>query len=192
MDKHSERLPPELAARERDPHPLTLVLVALALIATSVGLLLFSERVDTAKALINSPASFYEPPNQSSNGPKVVTDVRTILESRNPVDLRERQAALLDVQVQSVPGDFTFWIGSDERHKVPVVLLGELAGRQGELRTQIRPGQRIRVFGVLRLVKGAVIFDQDELLSPEERARVLQSSLYVEALRVEIESPDGQ
>ena len=191
--QHTGELPPYLMARERDPHPLVLVGVSMLLMGIAVALLLFGARLDTANALVGHPTSFSapepakEPVKAASQPSELVTEVRSISGSRDDAALRGRQAVLIDVKVQAVPGDYTFWVGPDQQTMVPVVLRGELKGRQAETQTKVRPGDVVRVFGVLRQTAGSSVFAEDHLLDAQETDEILKRYLFVEASRVDLE-----
>jgi hypothetical protein len=91
--------------------------------------------------------------------------------------------ALVDVPVQQVVGDYTFWIGPAPDRRVPVVLHGERMGRQPERRVEIRDGQRVDVFGMIRLVRDVANMDEAWALQPAEREELREALIYISADR---------
>jgi hypothetical protein len=104
------------------------------------------------------------------------------------------QVALRNARVLSVVGDYTFWIGDSAEHRVPAVLKGELTGRQQERQVQVRTGQIVRIFGIVRLLGGAQEIDESWATDARERRALDASPIYISADRVVIvsEAPKGK
>ncbi|HSP78982.1 MAG TPA: hypothetical protein VLQ93_10660, partial [Myxococcaceae bacterium] len=134
------------------------------------------------------PREVERPPREERPPPEeelpLVVDLELLLTTPDKEKLVGRQVELEDAPVQSVVGDFTFWVGPDAERRVPVVLLGELMGRQPETRVEVRAQQRVRVFGVVRGLRDVESFDADRLLSPREREALQQSDIFISASRV--------
>ncbi len=93
--------------------------------------------------------------------------------------LTGRRVELTEVRVQSVTGDVTFWVGSDEE-RVLVVINEEL---QPERAVTVRPGQLLRISGSMERPP-----PEDIELSSGDRNALKGQSLYIRAELVEIVS----
>ncbi len=102
------------------------------------------------------------------------------------------QVALRNAPVLSVVGDYTFWIGTSADRRVPAVLKGELTGRQPERRVQVRAGQVVPIFGIVRLLGGAGEIDESWAIDAGERRALEASPIFFSADRVVIVSPPSQ
>jgi hypothetical protein len=178
-----ERVEAVVAARERDPRPVTLVLVAIVLIAAAGGLLVIAGEDDAIGEYVGQPAGFARP---EENAAAIITELDRINDAKDPTGLQGRHVALRDIGVQSVVGDYTFWAGPNAEAAVAVVLLGELTARQAEGQTRLLPGQRADIFGIIRVPARPSVFRLDELLDPAEKARLRQSQIYIDASRVTV------
>ena len=190
----NQQMPTWMALREHDPHPAVLVVAAVLLMAGAAALLLFARSRDREGRLIGNPAAFFKPSEAPSASPEsqppagsAITDLGT-LRGANASALQGREVALRDMTVQSVSGDFVFWIGPDATAAVPVVLLGEITARQREAQVRVRSGARVHVFGVVRLLPDSGVLNADRLLDPAEKERLSASPLYISATRVIQES----
>jgi hypothetical protein len=195
-------MPDSVVSREKDPHPGVLLAVSALLIAAAVGLLLMVEKHSDAGAVINSPASFDVPrevrksiaPRQPREAteprqPGVLTKLSTILDAADRSSFRAETVAVRDVPVQSVVGDYTFWIGTSSERRIPVVLLGERTARQAENQTEVRVGQRVNVFGMVRLLKDVQRIDESWALNERDREELRRQPVYISAEQVEIVRP---
>lgn len=114
----------------------------------------------------------------SAASAEVVTSLGDIVGARDAT-LAGRRVELTDVQVESVTGDVTLWIGS-EGERAFVVLDEE---RQPERAVTVRPGQRLVIRGTALRAP-----PEDVELSTADRNAVEDVSLYVLAEHVEIVS----
>jgi hypothetical protein len=179
--------------RERDPHPAWLIFTAILLIAAAASLLLFAQHLDRSNEIIGSPASFSTPEQRPASGqpqsragsiPTLITSLDVFWSTPDQLSLRGVQVALRNARVISVVGDYTFWIGNSADHRVPVVLKGELTGRQSEKQVQVRAGQVIRVFGIVRLLGGAQEIDESWAIDARDRRALDASPVFISADRV--------
>lgn len=115
--------------------------------------------------------------------PRVITSVSQLVEVSDPEALQAREVVLDEVKVLDLLGDHAFLVG-DERASVPVALLGEMTQRQAESVTEIRAGQVVRIYGVIRLVRSLQEIEDMLMVSPEVAARLRGHDVYVSALRV--------
>lgn len=115
--------------------------------------------------------------------PRVITSVSQLVQVSDPEALQAREVVLDEVEVLDVLSDYTFLVG-DEAASVLVALLGEMTQRQAEGVTQIRAGQVVRIYGVVRLVRSLQEIEDMLMVSPEVSARLRGHSVYVSALRV--------
>jgi len=183
--------------RERDPNRAWLVVMATLLIAAAAALLLFAEHLDPSKGIIGRPASFSPAEHRPASGqpqssavqiPTLITKLDVFWNTPDQLSLRGVQVALRNAPVIRVVGDYTFWIGTSADHRVPAVLKGELTGRQPERRVQVRAGQVVRIFGIVRLLGGAQEIDEAWAIDAQERRALDASPIFISADRVVIVS----
>lgn len=105
-------------------------------------------------------------------------------DERARVDPVGRQVTIRGAAVQSVVGDYTFWISRDDNNRTPVVLLGEMTGRQPHGQTVVRNGDVVTIFGVIRATGQGRVFDQDPLLDEEQRSKLAVTDTYIAASQV--------
>ncbi len=122
--------------------------------------------------------------------PRVITAVSPLVEIADPEALQAREVVLDKVEVLEVLGDSSFLVG-DEEAKVPVALLGEITRRQAEDVTEIRVGQLLRIYGVIRLLHSQQEIEDILMVSPEVAARLRANAAYVSALRVVLLEPSS-
>jgi hypothetical protein len=170
-----------LAPRTDQPPRWALVLFALVLFAGVAVLFRWLAQKDTEGKIVGKPAQFMRPRKKEL---PLEVDLVQILTTPDKARLVGRQVALENAPVQSVVGDFTFWVGPDARRRVPVVLLGELMERQPETRVEVRQGQRVHVFGVVRRLRDVALLEEERFLSPQEREALRQSDIFISASRV--------
>ena len=115
--------------------------------------------------------------------PRIITAVSQFEQVSDPEALQAREVVLDEVKVLEVLGDHTFLVG-DEGASVPVALLGEMTQRQAEGVTQLRVGQVVRIYGVIRLLRSQQEIEDMLMVSPEVAAQLRGNAVYVSALRV--------
>ncbi len=188
-----------LALMPRAQHPprWALTLFALILMVGAVVLLHWLNVRDAGDRVAGTPAQFSKPPEQEAAAPPqprqepivmvaptLVTELHLILEAPEQARLVGSEVVLESVPVQEVVGDYTFWIGQDADARVPVVLFGELTGRQPEQQVQVRQGERVRLFGVVRKLRDVDAIERAGFLSPGEREALRRSEIFISAWRV--------
>lgn len=122
--------------------------------------------------------------------PRVITALSQFAQVSDPEALQAREVVLDKIKVLDVLGDHTFLVG-DEDASVPVALLGEMTQRQAEDVTQIRVGQVVRIYGVIRLLRSQQEIEDMLIVSPEVAARLRGNAVYVSALRVVLLEPSS-
>ncbi len=122
--------------------------------------------------------------------PRVITAVSQFVQASDPEALQAREVVLDKVKVLDVLGNHTFLVG-DEDASVPVALLGEMTRRQADDVIQIRIGQMVRIYGVIRLLRSQQEIEDILMVSPEVAAQLRGNALYVSALRVVLLEPSS-
>lgn len=122
--------------------------------------------------------------------PRVITSMSQLVEIADPEALKAREVVLDKVKVLELLGDYSFLAG-DEDASVPVALLGEISRRQADGVTQIRVGQMVRVYGVIRLLRTQQEIEDMLVVSPKVAARLNGNAVYVSALRVVLLEPSS-
>ncbi|SCZ63053.1 hypothetical protein [Thiohalomonas denitrificans] len=122
--------------------------------------------------------------------PRVITAVSQFVQASDPEALQAREVVLDKVKVLDVLGDHAFRVG-DESASVPVALLGEMTRRQADDVVQIRIGQMVRIYGVIRLLRSQQEIEDILMVSPEVAAQLRGNALYVSALRVVLLEPSS-
>ncbi len=117
-------------------------------------------------------------------GDEVATRIGRTLHEGARVDVAGRQVTIRGAGVQGVVGDYTFWIGRDEDNRIPVVLVGEMTGRQPHGETVVRNGDVVTIFGMIRATERGRVFDQDPLLDDEQRSELAATDIYIAASQV--------
>lgn len=122
--------------------------------------------------------------------PRVVTAVSQFVQVSDPEALQAREVVLDKVKVLDVLGNHVFLVG-DEDASVPVALLGEMTRRQADGVAQIRVGQVLRIYGVIRLLRSQQEIEDILMVSPEVAAQLRGNAHYVSALRVVLLEPSS-
>ena len=172
--------PAPLSKRQDAPRWLLLLIVLVLLLGVGGGFLWIQSRTGM-NHLVNQPATL------GNQGP--ITAVDQILNESVPANLIGREVALEDAHVQQLVGEYTFWIGPTATRRIPVVLFGELTGRQPPSAANLVEGQRVRAFGIVRSMRELTAFGTDPLLGPQELARIRQWPVFISARRVVV-SPE--
>lgn len=105
-------------------------------------------------------------------------------DERVTVDPAGRQVTIRGAGVQSVVGDYTFWIRREGNNRTPVVLVGEMTGRQPHGETVVRNGDVVTIFGVVRATGQGRVFERDPLLDDEQRSELAATDTYIAASQV--------
>jgi hypothetical protein len=176
---HEEVFPmsyPAPLAKYEDAPRWALLLTVLALIAAVVGGFRWLNARTGLDHVVGQPATLGE------QGP--LASIDPILDERTPANLIGRSVALEGAALQEVAGDYTFWVGPSAQRRVPVLLWGELTARQPEKEARLRPGRRVRVFGIVRDMREFTAFGTDPLLSAEQLSEIEQHAVFISARRV--------
>lgn len=129
-------------------------------------------------------------PTKASDEPVSMADaeelkrIDRVVDEGGTVTLTGRQVTIRGAGVQSVVGNYTFWIGPDEVSRIPVVLVGEMTDRQPEVATIVRNGDSVTVFGVIRNTGPGHLFERDPLVDGEERSELSATDTYIAATQV--------
>ncbi len=182
-----ENTPPHAAPREKDSYPPLprehdasqplILLVIVILLVMVAGVYYAIKQSGLAGSVMGQPMSF--------GVDQPVMDLDEILHEHEKRNLLGRDVALWRVPVERVVGDYTFWVGFDEDRRVPVVLLGEQAGRQKETQTDVNRGDTLAVFGTVRSVREVRHLDEVWAMDEAEWESVEEAIIYVSAIRVE-------
>lgn len=163
--------------REHDtPRPLIIAMVALIFIAVASAFYLI-DRLGVAENVLGRV--------DDADREGSVSSIEEMLQEPVKQNLMGRDVMLWRVPVESVVGNYTFWIGPDRERSVPVVLMGEHTSRQNEVQTEIREGDVLVVVGSIRPIRDLRLLDEDWMAKPVEWERLKQNEIYVSALRVE-------
>ena len=114
--------------------------------------------------------------------PRVVTSLDELAQISD-ADALEARDVVLRVRVLRVLGNYTFIVGTEQNAAV-VTLFGEVTGRQPETKTEIRAGDNIIVYGVIRRLRDIESIEEIATLATDERAELQRHDVYISALRV--------
>lgn len=167
-----------LQERENDPRRWILVVIAVFVTAAVLALFKLFEISDEGNRVAGNPT------NISKTG--AISKLAHIVNEPAKANLVGREVALDAAPVESVVGDYTFWIGNDASGRMPVVLLGELTERQKESATEVAKRQNVRVFGVVRELNEVSAIDVPGYIDEKEKLALKQARYYISALRVDV------
>lgn len=160
------------------PHPLprwVLLLIAVVLLAAVVAMMVGERSLSATRGVVGEPGMF---PHLEA-----IFSLDEIVSENVKGNLRGRQVVLTDVAVHDVLGDLAFLIGQDG-NTVPVVLFGELTGRQSPEAVALRAGQQVRIYGIVRKVIDPEHLQDLTLVEPAAAAKLEGHKIYISALRV--------
>lgn len=173
MDDDPKRAPRD---RENDwPRSILMVLGVLLLVA---GFYLFNwvRTASHAAELFNKISS----PSQQG----LITSPDTLVHRLMDQNIAGATVLLNLVRVDSVLGDYVFMIDLGDRGTIPVVLLGEITGRQSEKRVAVEAGQMTRIFGFLLPLDEVSMITNPDFIDESERSTLLSNPYYIGAIRV--------
>lgn len=173
MDEREERIVRE---RENDWPRSILVIIGALLIFAGYHLLEWVRTESPASELINNVSN----PSQIS----LIRSPETLVHRLVDRNIDGATILLNPVQVESVLGDYVFMIKLEEQKTIPVVLLGEITGRQAERRVEIEAGQTLRVFGFLLPLRDIDMISSADFLDEQEWERLRTHTHYITAVRV--------
>ncbi|MFO8002650.1 hypothetical protein, partial [Thioalkalivibrio sp.] len=157
------------------PAAWQLVIIALLLLGGAVALMQWAQTLSSTRTVIGSPGMF---PHQ---GP--ITSVREIAGEQAKANLLAKDVILADVEIEQVIGEHVFLI-SEHGQTVPVVLFGELTGRQQDRAVTLEAGQRIRIYGVIRMLRSIEEIVDEKALEGDDAQKLRGHEIYVSAFRV--------
>jgi hypothetical protein len=128
--------------------------------------------------------------------PQVTTIVQTepitdvlVITNANKQTLVNRPVQFTNVNVQSVVGDRTFWVGSSNTQRVFVVLATKLDTGTAENKVVVKPGQILDLAGVLKPVPSAKQAQQQwKGLTATEAQGLNNQVIYLEANQIKFKS----
>jgi hypothetical protein len=157
------------------PPAWQLALLALALLGLAVALMQWAQTLGSARMVIGSPGMF---PHQ---GP--ITSVREIAGESAKANLLAKDVILADVEIDQVLGEQVLLI-SEGGQSVPMVELGELTGRQHDGAVRLEAGQRIRIYGVIRMLRSIEEIVDEKALAADELQKLREHEVYISAFRI--------
>lgn len=160
------------------PHrlaPWVLSVIAVVLLAAVVAMMVGERSLSATRGVIGKPGMFQHL--------EAIFSLDEIVSENVKDNLRARQVVLTDVVVRDVLGDLAFLIGQ-EGNTVPVVLFGELTGRQRPEAVTLHAGQHVRIYGILRKVMGPEHLRNLTLVDPAAAAKLEGHQIYISAMRV--------
>ncbi len=117
-----------------------------------------------------------------------ITDVGIIATAPTQQSLANKQVQLTNVTAQSVVGDRTFWVGSNNAQQLFVVLSPPLDAGSAENRVVVKPGQTVSVTGVLKPMPTPQQAETEWGLSAEEAQAIGNQTLYLQANQIKLQS----
>ena len=129
-------------------------------------------------------------PGGANNGTvsEPIADVGIIARTPNQQSLANKQVQLTNVTAQSVVGDRTFWVGSNNVRQLFVVLSPPLDAGNAENRIVVKPGQTLSVSGVLKPMPSPQQAETEWGLSAEEVQAIGNQTLYLQANQIRLQS----
>ncbi|OUL22350.1 hypothetical protein BV372_30680 [Nostoc sp. T09] len=127
-----------------------------------------------------------------SPSPQVTTIVKTepitdvlVISNANKQTLVNRPVQFTNVNVQSVVGDRTFWVGSSNNQRVFVVLASNLDAGTAENKVVVKKGQTLDLAGVLKPVPSVKQAQQQwKGLTTTEAQGLKNQIIYLEANQI--------
>lgn len=156
-------------------------LIAILLIALLWPLLTGNNRAGTAATPSPSPVGSPAAPGTP------VADLLIIVDAPEPTDLVGRRVELTGVEVQSVVGDTTFWVGPSADQQVLVVLEEDESAGPVEGQVDVEAGQTVSITGIVRELPSVDDAKQRWQLSDDAAAELEGEEVFVRAQRVEVE-----
>ena len=124
--------------------------------------------------------------------PQVTTVVQTepitdvlVITNANKQTLVNKPVQFTNVNVQSVVGDRTFWVGSSNTQRIFVVLAPKLDAGSAENKVVVKPGQTLDLAGVLKSVPSVKQAQQQwKGLTATEAQGLKNQVVYLEANQI--------
>ncbi len=123
---------------------------------------------------------------QAAAAGEPITDVLVIVTEPDRQVLVGRQVQFAGVNVQSVVGDRTFWVGPSQDQQLFVVLDEELDASGAEGRVDVNTGQTIAITGTIRRLPSVEEAQRQWGLSEATAAELENEEIFLSAERVQI------
>ncbi|WP_139229897.1 hypothetical protein [Marinobacter daqiaonensis] len=140
-----------------------------------MALMLWAHTLDHTRTVIGSPGMF---PHQ---GP--ITSVREIGGEKVKANLIAKDVILGDVEIDQMIGERVFLI-SDHGQTVPAILFGELTVRQHDRSVTLEAGDRVRIYGVIRMLRSIEELVDERAVSADQAHKLRDHDVYISAFRV--------
>lgn len=127
------------------------------------------------------------PAGETPAGSPVVGDVLLIIDAPDPASLVGSRVELTDVEVQSVVGDTTFWVGPSQDRQVLVVLEEDESAGPVEGQVDVEEGQTVSLTGVVREMPSTDEAMQRWQLSDDAAQALEGEDVFIRAQRVDIQ-----
>jgi hypothetical protein len=157
------------------PPAWQLAIIGLLLLGGAVALMQWAQTLSSTRVVMGRPGMF---PHHGA-----ITSVREIADENVKANLLAEDVVLADVEIDQVIGERVFLI-SEDGQTVPVVLFGELTDRQHDLAVTLEAGQRIRIYGVIRMLRGIEEIADEEALATDDAQKLRDHAIYISAIRV--------
>lgn len=95
-----------------------------------------------------------------------------------------REVSLRAVPASRVIGDWTFYIGRDAKHEIPVVIADEKSGKVEESEVRVRKGVLLDIEGSVRRNDDPKNLGNPHYIDRRELAELQTKSIYIDATRV--------
>ncbi len=161
--------------KESHPWPRSILFtLGFLMILVGIGLFRLIEVTTDLSKISNKTASFSKI--------DVINSLDDISLEDQKLNLNGSPVLLRDVLVKEVLGNYLFMIGNKDV-SIPVVLSGEITGRQQEEKVKIRAGDRLRLTGLLFSLEEPEDIIDPSFIDAKELKRIKNQAVYIYALR---------
>lgn len=136
--------------------------------------------------VVVSPTAAASPSPTVSTDASPITDVVIFNTTPDKKSLVNRQVQLTNVNVQSVVGDRTFWVGPNNTQQMLVVLDEALDSGSTEKRLDVNAGQTVTLTGLVRALPSTQEAQKQWGLSAAEASALQNQQVYLQASQVVI------
>ena len=137
--------------------------------------------------VVVSPTTPASPSPDVATDASLITDVVTVVTTPDKQSLVNKQMQLTDVQVQSVVGDRTFWVGPSNTQQLLVVLDEALDTSRVDKKLDINTGQTLTLKGLIRTLPSIPEAQKQWGLSATETEPLKNQQVYLQAQQVQIQ-----
>ncbi len=123
------------------------------------------------------------------NQPSLIRSTETLVDLLESSQIDGSTVLLNPVRVDSLIGDYTFSIDLGKNKTLPVVLMGEITGRQPETNVEVNAGDSVRIFGFILPLDDMRLLTRAEFLNEADKRMLLNHSHYISAIRVVVLKP---